>query len=299
MRKAKQHFSAWNSSSDGQHRLTDEEILRLHEVILGMYKDVKEVCDRYKIRLIAAGGTTLVAVRHKGFIPWDDDMDLFMLRNEYERFKKIFRDELGDRYYLLGPGSPDGVNCFLPRIMKKGTTLLNMIDEKSPYPKGIYIDINILEYAPENRFRFCIKAAVSDVLRFISYSVYWNQYKSESLEWFMIHSTGKRYYKVRILLGKLFSFLSAEKWFIIFDSYVQNKKTSVLTVPSGCKKYKNERLKWEKVFPLRETVFEDTNIYVVNDAKAYLTNLYGNYMEIPKNKEHHLCLAMDFGEELK
>ncbi len=300
MAKKGQHFSSLGGNSDGLYTLSDDDIKRLHAVLLDMYKEIKEVCSHYNIHLIAAGGTALGAIRHRGFIPWDDDMDLFMFRSDFEALKRVFKKELGDRYYLLAPGTKQGANCFLPRIMKKNTTLLGMIDETAPYPHGIYIDINIIEYAPENKLLFKLKSFGANARRVISYSVYWNQYKSSSFKNYMLSSKGARYYKIRMIIGKFFSFKSAEKWFSSFDKYVQGKKSNVLTVPSGTKKYGGEKLDMKVVKPLKRIPFEDTDIYIFNDYSWYLSNLYGDYLKIPdiQNREHHMCLKLCFNEEL-
>ncbi len=295
----KQHFSSLGSPTDSMYSMTDEDIKRLHQVLLDMYKEINEVCRKHKIHLIAAGGTALGTIRHKGFIPWDDDMDLFMFRSEFEKFREFFYEELGERYYLLAPGNKDGANCFLPRIMKKGTTLLGMIDEAAPYPHGIYIDINIIEYAPQNKVMFGIKSLMCDSLRFISYSVYWSQYKSRSFADFMLHSKGNKYYRFRMLIGKVFGFRKAEDWFALFDKCVKHRRSDVFTVPSGTKKYRGEVLKKNVVLPLKKVIFEDTSIFVFNDYDWYLSNLYGDYMVIPdqQNRERHLCLKLDFDSE--
>lgn len=292
----KKNYASLESNANNLYEMTDEDIVRMHKTLLEIYDDLFTVCEKYEIKMIAGGGTSLGAVRHKGFIPWDDDMDLNMFRNDYEKLIEVFEEELGDRYDLLAPGYKAGANCFLMRIMKKNTTLLNMIDEKSPYPTGIYIDVTPIDYAPKSKFALQFKGITADLLRLISYSVYWKQYKSESLKEFMLNSEGKTYYKIRIAIGTLFSFWSAEKWFKIFDQFIQGKTSNHITVAAGREKYRGAYYPIDVFFPPKLVAFEDRKIYIVNKEDIYMSRLYGNYMEIPdkKNREKHLCLKLDF-----
>ena len=294
----KDSFGLLESKSVKIYQLTSSDLKRMHDILLEMYQDLKTICDKYDLKLIAGGGTALGAVRHHGFIPWDDDMDLGLSRNEYEILKKVFDFELSEKYNLLAPGYHRGSNVFFMRIMKKNTTLLGMIDETSPYPHGIYIDIMPIDYVPENQLKARFKGIASDLLRFISYSVYWYQYRSPSLADFMLNSEGKTYYKLRIVIGKLFSFKRAEEWFTVWDKFIQSKPSSKVTVAAGRKKYFGEIFPIEIYFPPRKVCFENTEIYVHNDADYYLTKLYGDYRKIPdvKDREKHLCLRLDFNK---
>ena len=74
-----------------EYRLSDETLKKLQNELLLMLIDVKSVCDSCQINYMLSGGSMLGAVRHQGFIPWDDDIDIMMLRSEYERFKDSFR----------------------------------------------------------------------------------------------------------------------------------------------------------------------------------------------------------------
>ena len=144
------NYAQLNSKVKNLYELTEKDINRMHTVLLEIYDDLYKVCEKYSLKLIAGGGTLLGVIRHKGFIPWDDDMDLSMSRDDYEKFIEIFESELGDKYELLAPGYQKGSKVFLMRVLKKNTTLMNMIDENSPYSNGIYIDITPIDYVPDN-----------------------------------------------------------------------------------------------------------------------------------------------------
>ena len=89
----KKNYASLESKADNLYELTEEDIKRMHEVLLEMYDDLFEVCEKNSIKMLASGGTALGTIRHQGFIPWDDDMDLHFSRSDYETFIKIFEKE--------------------------------------------------------------------------------------------------------------------------------------------------------------------------------------------------------------
>ena len=114
----KKNYASLESKADNLYELTEEDIKRMHEVLLEMYDDLFEVCEKNSIKMLASGGTALGTIRHQGFIPWDDDMDLHFSRSDYETFIKIFEKELGEKYGVF----------FLPSDFKKKEGYKRSID---------------------------------------------------------------------------------------------------------------------------------------------------------------------------
>lgn len=90
------------------HAMTDEERSRLQEHLRKMYLEIEKVCDRHNLRMCTGYGTVLGAIRHKGFIPWDDDMDLLMPREDYDKLINLYADELPENLKIYAPNSKNG-----------------------------------------------------------------------------------------------------------------------------------------------------------------------------------------------
>ena len=99
MRKQKDIYSKVFS----EFVFSDEQIELLHKTLFDMLMDIKRVCEKHDITFLLSGGSMLGAVRHKGFIPWDDDLDIMMLRSEYVKFRQAVLSEMTDKYDLVEP----------------------------------------------------------------------------------------------------------------------------------------------------------------------------------------------------
>ena len=89
MLSSRKQLNDLSFASDKLYAPTERENARMKELLLMIYKDVFAVCEENNLTLFLGGGSALGQVRHGGFIPWDDDMDLMMIREDYEAFKKI------------------------------------------------------------------------------------------------------------------------------------------------------------------------------------------------------------------
>lgn len=129
-----------------------EDNKELFKIELQLLNEFKRVCKQNKLTYAACGGTLLGAVRHKGFIPWDDDIDLFMLRDDYEKLYKLSHS-FKKGYFLQNTYSDDILRSHM-QLRLDNTTCLLRSDYKKKYHRGIFIDIFPLDYVPDDDKEF-------------------------------------------------------------------------------------------------------------------------------------------------
>ncbi len=149
--------------------LTESELRRLQLVQLELLEELDRVCRKHGIRYLMDGGTMIGAVRHKGFIPWDDDIDVAMLREDYEQFKTVtcdlnsnlcfFQDHTTDPCYRWGYG----------KLRKKGTSFIRKGQEHIQCQDGVFIDIFPFDDIPKSR---CMQK-LQDIYLFCLRKVLW------------------------------------------------------------------------------------------------------------------------------
>lgn len=282
------------------HELTAEESKELKSVLIDIYKDVAGVCLENGLSFMLVGGSALGAVRHKGFIPWDDDLDVAMPRADYIQFIHLLKSGvLSEKYEFTCPQKEmDSKNLFL-KIYLKQTVLIELHDTGNPFSKGIFLDIFPLDYVPSNSIARTVKGFLSNVLSYSAGSVFHVQYPSQEWKAFMCATReGKKAYQRRMIWGKLCYAIATHKtWSYWFDSYVSStRKSRFMTIPSGRKHYGGEMLMSEVFLPPQVAGFEGLEVYVPNQIASYLTNLYGDYMWIPpkEKRERHFVIRLDF-----
>ena len=123
-----------------------EVLERLHGVLLEILGDFIRVCEKYGLTYFAAYGTAIGAVRHQGFIPWDDDIDVGMPRKDYDRFFEVFQQELGEKYALLTPEIDNRYACTVTHIQKKGTKFISEMSQDLKCEQCIFMDIFPFDY---------------------------------------------------------------------------------------------------------------------------------------------------------
>lgn len=108
--------------------ISEEELVDLHKVLLLMLDDLIEICKRNNLHFILIGGSAIGALRDKGFIPWDDDIDIAMPRRDFEKLYKIIKKQYSFKYSMLHPQDKENYGRILPKIRLKGTEYKTILE---------------------------------------------------------------------------------------------------------------------------------------------------------------------------
>ena len=273
-------------NSDLWKEITEEQKKALQDALLAMYRDVLITCAKYNIIPYLCGGSALGAYRHKGFIPWDDDLDIAMTRNGFMKFESIFEKEFGDRYILNAPNYCKNAKARFPKIIKKNTVCQEFGSMKDDELNGIFLDIFIIDSVPDNPLLFKLKGTYCNLLEFIGACVYDYEFLDEAEKDF-IKRTGSSMYYIRRAVGFVFHIRNHSYWFDRIDKAVSSTaNTKRVGFVTGSKHYFGEVIEKSAITPYRKLQFCNINAPVFNDVEKYFENLYGkDYMKIPEEKD--------------
>lgn len=279
------------------HELTEQESQSLKEALLEIYKDVDTLCKRHGLTMMLGGGSCLGAVRHKGFIPWDDDLDIMMPRVDYEiLIGAIEQGELGQTYEFTYPQKKkDSKGPFL-KIYKKGTLNVELIGSGGDFPKGIFLDVFPMDYAPRSILARKIKAVIANGLQYMGILTTYAQFSTKELDDFMaLDKELNQRYKTKKRIGKFLSIVPHRKWVYWFDCFVAcGKDTGFLGIPTGRKYYLGEILESKVFLPTSQVEFEGLMVNIPGDYDKYLSNLYRNYMQLPPEDKRERHFIREF-----
>jgi len=284
--------------------MEEDDSKALKQLLLEMYKDIAGLCDKHGLVYMMGGGTCLGTVRHQGYIPWDDDLDLMMPRESYEQLIILCEQRaLGDKYEIDAPNAhADCKNPFL-KIYRKNTLDVELSSENAPGPRGVFIDVFPIDSAPKRKWQQMMKGLVSDFLYAVCTSVLYAQYPSPKYKAFMsLDDEALKRYKLRLFIGKVFGIINHRHWVWWFDRFnASNKNTGFTTIPTGRKHYYGEVHPTEVFVPTAKGYFEGLEVNLPAHADAYLKALYGDYMKVPpeEKRERHFFYLFSVGTNKK
>ncbi|MCM1035562.1 MAG: LicD family protein [Paludibacter sp.] len=285
--------------------LTPEESAAMKQALVRMYTDLATLCTQHNLTLILSGGSCLGAVRHQGFIPWDDDLDVMMPRADYEQLILLLRNgALADKYEYSTPNpTTESATVFL-KIYHKNSLDIDIFSLNAPFPKGLFIDVFALDVVPNNALLRSVKGFVANALQFCSILTLYASYHNEVVQAYMSLDKGLfRRYRLKCMLGRIVGIIPRRKWLWWFDKFVSasspmptdnNRQTcpTLWGIPTGRKYYNGEIFPASVFYPTVSACFEGVTVQIPNGYDAYLRNLYHNYMQLPpveKRERHFIC----------
>jgi lipopolysaccharide cholinephosphotransferase len=257
------------------NRSEGDTVLRQAQlVLLRMMKIIDYLCRKHGIRYWLCSGTLLGAVRHKGFIPWDDDLDICMLREDYERFLRVAADEFPDDM-MLQTRDTDPHYRYLPlpcKVRDKKSFILSPGFEDEACEKGLFLDIFPADRFHRHPFAFrcerCLKAYNMFICNCLD-SIYFT------------HLSPIR--KILAYFHPVFRLLVTGYHKLARKMINRNRRlgTRCHLGPGFDVRWK-AYFKYEDVYPLTEITFEDASFLAPHSPDAYLNVLYGpDYMTPP------------------
>ena len=272
--------------SNELHILSEEERTKLQAHLRKMYVDIETVCNSHNLTVMLAYGSLLGAIRHQGFIPWDDDLDLYMPRNDYNLFINKYAKELPNNYILYAPNSINGPTYQFGKVFDNTTLFIGPGGDKNRKgPHGVFVDIFPLENIGTNKIKNKCNSLLAKALIGIAASV--GQYKSQSILYKKLmcgHWKGKIAYYIRHFIGYCFSFYNYKKWYNILDKLFQQKKeTNYLHEPSGI--YSWTPIPKDVYLPVKRVKFDDIEVNIPNNPYFLLERDYGDWHYIPSKEE--------------
>jgi lipopolysaccharide cholinephosphotransferase len=261
-----------------QYHISEDELKQIQVVQQELILEVKRICQKCGIHFNMVGGTMLGAIRHKGYIPWDDDADIGFLRTEYEKFREACKTELNhEKYYIQDLRDTEGYRWGYGKLRRKGTEFVRLNQEFMPYEQGISIDLMPFDNVPDR----WLSQRVHFFKCFLYRKLFWSEVGSRTEE----NLCKRIVYKI-IRQIPMKCIIRSYQRFIDAGQREKTRLVRILTFPTPKGVYGYER-KWYT--HLSKYQFEDMMLPGAQDYDSYLLVKYGKYMELPpveKRKIH-------------
>lgn len=248
----------------------------IHIILLQMSKEFHRICVKHDIPYYMLGGTMLGAIRHKGFIPWDDDMDFGIPRKYYKKFCQIAEEELPEIYKMLTIDNSAYAVLGIGKLSDSHTWLKEIYSVKTEEKLGVNIDIFPLDYTDSRTDILSINRRVRTLFKF--------------QKLLFMESTNRSFPK-RILANVCQAVFHIAPTTIpnYIDRLMLSRNVKATTVANlfGAWAMK-ENIRIETMGAPTLYQFEDTYFYGPQGYDEYLCHLYGDYMQLPPEEKRHI-----------
>lgn len=272
----------------------NEELAKLHELEIKIALEIKRVCEKHQIKYFLAFGSLLGAIRHQGFIPWDDDLDIGMLRDDYERFIRVFNKETDSKIFFME--NWDTEPCYghsFTKIKLNNTVFEEYSISKTNTHKGIFVDVFPFDSLVDNP---------QEIRQFEKRIRFFRMLYKFKLGYRPTNPSDKS----QLLFSKLFWFvgLFVKRSWIKKCLFSQETKYNGLqptppnvVLASGarrCKDYFDRNYLNDTI----EVTFDGVQFAVPKEYHKVLTRMYGDYMQLPPVEQRtfrHSAMYINFG----
>lgn len=234
-----------------------ETIEEAHNIVLEIAKEFHRICQKHGIPYYIGYGTMLGAIRHAGFIPWDDDMDFLVHRKDMAKLKDILTHELPSFYKYRDRHSGIGIYGEIMKIEDTRTKITELTNPTHANEYGLFIDIFPLDVSKNNTKHILSRNWIISHL-----------FQCE-------HNKAFKYRFAKMIVGGVSNIrriIATEGNYYVEYSGMDCLKTAMPKAIYGTPKLYR---------------FEDTEFYGVENPQAYLTHIYGDYMKLPPESERH------------
>lgn len=233
--------------------------------------DFDSICRKHNIKYSIAFGTLLGAVRHKGYIPWDDDIDIIITRDNYKKFLKVGVAELCENHKLLSIETEMEYASPLPKIIDTRTVLHQLGHIQESVELGVYIDVFVLDPTPSSKFQKKIIYKFCDIKQRI-----WTFAECEPHKEAVVFLN-----MIRKVINKFRINKPVAHW--IHRAAIRKRKTidsysNLMFCAYG--REKNE-IDNDRLMDVVDYEFENHKVMGIRDFDWYLKRIYGNYMKLP------------------
>lgn len=267
----------------------DDEVLKhLQSLELMVLKDFIKICDENNLTYFIYGGSLLGAIRHKGFIPWDDDIDVIMFREDYEKFKKIFLSKPNEKYELLTNETYEDYFFLFLKLKLKGTKFEEWWVNQVNFNLGINIDIFVLDDVPNSSIKCFIQ---TKLCRFLERLLTLSTIKLVDYPFLVQTISNITHSILKILRIKPIKITNL--CLKLLTRYKNSQRVCDICALNHPQIYNRDYYGIGK-----KIRFEDIEVNAPENSHAILEQIYGDYMKLPPEEEryNHMPKNIDFGK---